>query len=348
MSTNEARVRNGSKRRRPSALEVLTLAVAVAVSLIAVELGLRVADRLGWTAIWANLREARTASIWIPSENPDLIYRHRPGYIKEGTRYTDRHGILRETDAAQTPDADTTRIVLIGDSVAASIYLPYEQRFSALLEGALSARDESRRPFEVLNFSTNGYSATQEATLLEVSAGDFNPDLLMVQFCMNDFRPTRFPTRWFEPHPSSYILTAAKYLFDRRLLDGYPDAAYWEREFQTDQAGWDLLSDGFDRIRRYAEARDVPVFLVIFPLLSQEGWYEGAATQRHSQVRELALSHDFEVFDLLPRLAESQVDSLQVNPWDTYHLNAEGHQIAAEAIADAIWELDPQWRLPRH
>lgn len=343
---NRARTRPAEPRRRRG-LEALTLIAAIVGSLLAAELGLRMADRFGWTNIWADLREPRTASIWMASEDPELIYQHRPGYMKDGVRHTERHGILRPIDVSERPNADTTRIVLLGDSVAASIDLPYEQRFSTLLEDALSRRGDADRPSEVLNFAVNGCSTAQEARLLEVSAGNFEPDLLMLQFCMNDFRPMRFPTRWFEPHPGSYLLTATKFLFDRKLLDGYPEAAYWENAFQTDRAGLESIEDGFDRIARYAVDRRVPVLFVIFPLLSHEGWYAGDAERRHSLVRGLAHSHGFEVLDLLPILAAHPADSLRVNPWDTYHLNVQGHRLAATAIENPVRELVEQNGAPR-
>ena len=307
-------------RTRPLVLGILTVVLVLASSLVAFELGLRIADRFDWLVLWRDVRQARESSIWTLSNDPRLIYQHRANYFKEGTRYTEGHGILRPTDVEKKPASGVFRVAVLGDSVAAAVELPYEQRMFTLVERLGSGGGSSH---EVLNFAVNGYSTGQEAALLETLVGDFDPDLLILQFCMNDFHPTRFPTRWFLEYPRSYVLALAGFALDRQLLDGYPSADYWQEIFHDDRNGWSSIVDGFNRISQYAHVRAIPALVVVFPLLSQNGWHEADASGRHDKVVELARSLTLETLDLLPILSQYPVESLRREPWDTFHLNAE-------------------------
>lgn len=326
-------------------MNMFTTLIALTACLLAVELGLRLADRMGWMQVWRDLREARTSSIWMVSEDSRLIYQHRPNYTRDGTVYTEGHGILRPTDVTEAPPHGAIRIAILGNSVAAAIDLAYAERMFTLLEDTLNGEAGAGR-FEVLNFGVNGYSTSQQAAQLDVLVSKFEPHMLIVQFCMNDFHPTFFPTMWFRDHPKSYVLTLGKFVFERRLIDGYPDASYWEEAFRTDHDGWRSVADGFASIGKYARSRDIPVLVVIAPLLSQNGWSEGNAAGRHSRVRGLARDNGFEALDLLPLLSQFSIDSLRLRPWDTFHLNATGHRVVARAIAEVLWRHNSAWRDP--
>ena len=79
-------------------------------ALLLAELSLRAADAAGWISAWHEAREARRSSIWMASDDPALLYRHRPDYERDGTRYTERHGILRPHDVSPEPTRGSFRI----------------------------------------------------------------------------------------------------------------------------------------------------------------------------------------------------------------------------------------------
>jgi lysophospholipase L1-like esterase len=318
--------------------KILAALLGLGGSLLSAELALRIADGLGWIGIWEEVRVARTASIWSESENPRLVYRHRPDYHKEGVRITERHGILRPTDVAIEAPAGTFRIALLGDSVAAAIELPYEQRMSTLVQEALAG--EVTGDVEVLNFAVNGYNTLQEAMLLEELASRFDPDLLILQYCVNDFHPSGQPLRFFVRQSPSYAVEFLRYQLMRLHPGfGYPPAEYWEELYRTDDAGWDSVSRGFDRVIDYARKQGIKALLVIFPTVSHGGWFEGDAVGRHERVAKLARSSGLDVLDLLPVYAKQTVEELRFKPWDTFHPNALGHRLAAEAIVGKLSEM---------
>jgi len=89
-----------------------------------------------------------------------------------------------------------------GGLVLTSILVP-----SAILELRLSARSGSPR-VEVLNFGTDGYGTLREARLLETRASRFDPDLVIVAYCLNDPANSDTPTGWFldGKRPASYLV----------------------------------------------------------------------------------------------------------------------------------------------
>jgi lysophospholipase L1-like esterase len=317
-------------------------AVAITLGLItalaAAELAIRVIEWGGWVADWEEGLRARVYSIWVKSTNPAIIYQHRPNYRRDGVRHTERHGILRPDDVSLKAPPGTFRAAALGDSVSAALMLPYDRRVFTLVERGLS--DRTGQPVEVLNFGVNGYSTTQEAALLGDFAAAFHPDLVILQYCVNDFYPTERPSAWFRDRPS-LLVELARSRLDRTVIRGFPPASYFEEQYRADEAGWAGVRAAFETIGDYARARSVPALLVIFPLIERSGWHRGAAAKRHAQVTALGRSSGFEVLDLLPVYSKYPVAKIRHEPWDNLHPNAFGHRLAADAILEKLTTLVP-------
>ncbi len=127
-----------------------------------------------------------------------------------------------------------------------------------------------------------------------------------------------------------------QHAFDRGLQRGYPSAQYWEELYRTDVKGWLAVRRGFERIAAWSKREGVGVLLVVFPVLSHGGWFEGSAETRHAKVAALGQESGFAVLDLLPVFGQVPVEAVRSKPWDTFHLNPKGHRIAAEAIVTAL------------
>lgn len=266
------------------------------------------------------------------SDHPGLFYTHRPDYHSKGVKYTERNGLLRSDDVSEQAAPGVFRIAVLGDSVAAAVKLAYPDRFTTLLENRLNDV-YTRGSVEVLNFGVNGYSSLQEAVLLDALVDRFSPDMLVLQYCMNDFYPSERPYDWFVDHSPLYTVDFLTSLVEQYQALGYPPADYWETLYQQDETGWLNIVSAFSAIARYAEKHEIPVLLAIFPLVSREGWLAGDALERHERVAALGEQAGFDVLDLLPVFAEYDIESIRFKPWDTFHPNVLGHRIAAEALA---------------
>lgn len=111
-----------------------------------------------------------SASIIVPERYGDIVYRfNRRGY--------------RDTEPASGPGV--RRIVLLGDSVAFGLGVNQDRIFAHLLERRLQG--ETGRPWDVANLAIFAYDTANELEALKDDGLALKPELVAVQFFMNDF-----------------------------------------------------------------------------------------------------------------------------------------------------------------
>ncbi len=128
------------------------------------------------------------------SENPILRYEYRPNYGADKTPFNRGHRGFATNSAGFRDDEHplekppgSVRIAVLGDSIAAGTNNPRrEDVFPERLEALLNRSPDDVR-YEVLNFGVGGYHTLQEAELLRVKGLAFDPDVVLVAFCINDF-----------------------------------------------------------------------------------------------------------------------------------------------------------------
>jgi lysophospholipase L1-like esterase len=76
------------------------------------------------------------------------------------------------------------RIVVLGDSYAEGYTVEFEDLFSEVLKRRLN-RDQ-RRPVQVINGGTGGYSTDQQLLWFRTEGIKYSPDLTILLFCSND------------------------------------------------------------------------------------------------------------------------------------------------------------------
>jgi hypothetical protein len=219
---------------------------------------------------------------------------------------------------------------------------PEAKPWPDLLEAALSPR------VEVLNFATDGYGTLQEARLLETKAMRYDPDLIVVRYCMDDPGANVTPAIWFldDEAPLSYLVGfVTSKLRGEAGADLVPDVGpvtpearrHWEGLYEPGSASWGRVTEGFERIAEVGAKHGVPVVLVVFPLLLPPEKRDAALSVIRARVFDEARRHGFTIVDLRPALSMFPLHVLQEFPGrDPYHLNGRGHAIAARVVADAV------------
>lgn len=71
------------------------------------------------------------------------------------------------------------RVVVLGDSIAYGLYLRYEQTFGAQLDQRLGETD-------VFTLAVFGWDTVNEVAALEIDGLDLEPDVVVLQVCLND------------------------------------------------------------------------------------------------------------------------------------------------------------------
>ena len=280
----------------------------------------------------------------VASPDPELVYVTRPRYTTNGVAISEAHGILRATDVPEEKPAGTFRVVVLGDSIAAAhpIVVGGAPSFPDAMERRLNADGGGR--FEVLNFGTDGYGSTQESRLLEVQAGRFAPDLVLVEYCLNDPAASYTPTVWFlaGAEPPSYLLDlvrrrlhAAPSLIDPAHPRYTHGAVDWGRLYARNGEPWRETQRALARIAAWGASHRARVALALFPLLLDSAGQEVEKRQLAgitAQVREAAGAAGMHVIDLGPTFAREASEGWRLLPGDSIHPNARGHLEAAAAI----------------
>jgi hypothetical protein len=130
------------------------------------------------------------------SETGDALYRINPDGFR-GPRH------------ARPGPAGGMRVVVIGDSISFGYAVEEASAFPRVLEAKLAAL-APQAAIEVVNLGVGGYNAWNEAELLKDVGVTYQPDLVLVQFCINDLND---PSMHFDAQT-------------RLLLSTIPDAAF--------------------------------------------------------------------------------------------------------------------------
>jgi lysophospholipase L1-like esterase len=263
---------------------------------------------------------------------------------------------LRDDPYPVSPPTDHRRVLVLGDSFTFGLGVHddaaiFTERLQVLLNEGLSIPGVEH--VNVLNGGISGSYTREWLALTKRVARVYEPDLVLMVFFLRDGTRTRTMTDFFGPvyeeiTASNKASPLYRYSFIwRRIRDNLDRVEVGERytlRFQRSYFGdenetseWRAAQRNLRAIRARARARGIDVGLVIFPVLVQlDESYPFLAI--HALLVEFAQENEISVLDLLPAFLGQQGPDLWVARYDQ-HPNAEGHRIAAEAMAPFVSEL---------
>jgi hypothetical protein len=100
---------------------------------------------------------------------------------------------------------------MLGDSETLSVMLAENQTLAAQLEAILNKHSLKTR-YEVMNFGVEGYSTFQELEQLQTKGLKYNPDLVILNYVLNDPEPGEY---YFEKNFLIRHSALARYFFFR-------------------------------------------------------------------------------------------------------------------------------------
>ena len=338
--------------------------VATVVALCTVEYALR------WSKIFdvGNIQQECN----VLSENPKLLYELKPGCgevnsvgIRDGREYA--------------IEKDKFRIEIIGDSIAYARGIPPPQTFARQLERQINA-DPTLAPVEVLNLGVEGYSTVQEVETLRTKGLRYQPDLVIVQYFLNDetiyttifdmllqdLRHRRLDgfvdaldqdrppwQRWLS---TTRIAIAVRFALARLQQDEVPPPpieltqADWDQvnqnritEYYRDK---DTVSMGYSELKVLAEEHHFPVVVAVFPVYYDDAArYPGERRDQHSKAMRRCRQVGFHCLDMFAAFEADE--RFQTMGGLTFfhdlccHLAAQGHAASGEVLYRALKE----WKL---
>jgi hypothetical protein len=178
-------------RVRRRLLRSIVAAVGAAGGFLLLEATCKILDVV---AAWQDTRSVGRISR--VSDVPGVRYELMPNV---GTRLRHEEPVirmnnlgLRGRDVAIAKQPGVYRIVVLGDSISFARDQPEEAIFPTVLERRLAELRPDRR-FEVVNAGVPGRDTWEEAAILHHRLLALDPDLLILQICMNDHIRLPFP-----------------------------------------------------------------------------------------------------------------------------------------------------------
>jgi lysophospholipase L1-like esterase len=324
---------------------------------------------VGAGAVELFLRLARPAApdlraLHLAEPTQPWLYRLRPGAEAEleetaGIHYRVNADGFRGPQHAQARADGVFRVAVLGDSLTFGFGVEEAEVYTAQLEAELG-RLLAPRKVEVLNFGVGGYNPYNEVALFEGIAAAWQPDLVLIQFCINDLNDPRLH---FDAHTLSLLeLPDAAFPDPRmraqampeksplafcagrlRLCDLLQHALYENRaqgralalavaerrSLGEAERAWLLAQYG--RLQQWASAHGARFGVVVFPYPKQlrEPARDGVA----QGIAALGSDAGFAVVDLTQAFrAASQTNDAPLF-LDLWHPSPAGHRVAAEALA---------------
>lgn len=271
---------------------------------------------------------------------PGLAYELASDY-NGPTIKTNSYG-MRDDEPCPLDQISARRIVVIGDSFTFGFGVQGDQTYSHVLEQRLNAPFQERR-YDVLNLGVGGYSTRDEALVLRYKGLALDPVLIILGYVLNDpevapVQPLHrhFQTsRWWEDFNISRLAARFRLSWDvRRLGDGD-----YLRYLHASPAKWGSVLTAFSDIRVSASRRDIPVLVLIFPLMQEAAWSEYPYSDLHRRVAAAAEAAGLHALDLYDSFAQHPPSAVRLAARDP-HPSALGHQLTARAIHHWLVDRD--------
>ncbi len=242
---------------------------------------------------------------------------------------------------------EVVRIVMLGDSFTFGQGVADDETYPARVERLLAGRRDGRH-YEVLNGGVSGTGMEDHVARLEEKGWALEPDLVTVQFYLNDLLPRvedagagegAIEDVLFGLRRRSYALF---FVADRlRALgrggDRKPDfVEQLARRLATDPAAWTGFDAAVAALERHRRRRDVPVAVVLFPHPIAP---DGAMAEIHRSVAARVRAAGLPVIDLLDAFQELEPGERVVSSID-HHPSVAAHAIAAAEVVAGLEALD--------
>ncbi|MGI0014639.1 MAG: SGNH/GDSL hydrolase family protein [Nitrososphaera sp.] len=302
--------------------------------------------------VWLNPQER-----YIP--HPILVHQLKPNqnsFTHSFPVTTNSYG-LRDHEFPVTLNANTFRMVCLGDSLTFGVGVRLEDTYAKQLESLLNSNKQ--RKYEVINAGVPAYDTWQEIAYLREYGWRFAPDLVIIGFYANDVVPKPNPIprvvsksgsirtaglNEILPDATVYLLKRSRLLLllkDRygKLVNQLRPSPEYRHKLSmltgtTDQfveRGWQQVEASFKELVPLRKKHGFQLLVVVFPMEDQLlGRYPSAKYQ--SRLKEIAQSYNIDLLDLLPAFQRNfnGFASLFLE-WDG-HPNAKAHAIAASEI----------------
>lgn len=255
---------------------------------------------------------------------------------------------IRKSDFSRQKPKGEFRVLVVGDSVSWPI-----DGYVACLQ------DRARSGVRWINGSVPGYTILQERLLFEKHLAALDPDLLILQYCLNDhhdYLHRMVRGRWLigqeverqvledGPRWLDWLTQHSQLLLWARMRACRPENsdlqknAHFAPAFKAES--WLVYSGHVREMQKLQHRRGGQMVIVAVPVLWQLR-ADSADLVRvqypQQQLGEVCRKQGIGFLDLLPVFREQDFETLYL-PGDPIHLSAKGHQVLANRLEQFLAE----------
>ena len=268
---------------------------------------------------------------------------------------------IRDREFSLEKPEGVFRIVAIGDSVTFGLGVPSDKSFPKIIEQQLLSKGMN---VEVLNFGISAYDTIAELELYKKSASNFNPDLVILTYILNDtMRPGASiekqlsETKSLQPTPKDLLIKSLRellksistfshlfqwiYYLEEKIFSGLISEGVYHASY-THEATWKPTEEAIHGFAAEARNRHQKLMVVVFPLLIDFQQYTYAS--EHKIIVDTFYKSGVPVLDMLDKLSNENYTDFILNNEDSTHPNEYGHRFIANSIIQFIEEnnITPQ------
>ncbi len=276
------------------------------------------------------------------SRNALLRYEPRPG-----SPGVSDYGI-RDRDYDLDKPNGGLRLMVIGDSIGYGFCndretIALDDLFMKQLEQNL--RRQSSDPIDVINLCVSGYDTVQEVEFLAEKGLAFQPDIVLVSYCLNDDFDASMELNYFRQQPQFGIDNV---IGKKAFLASHLVRLIWLRNWKPDpqprptrrpvREKISRTERGFERLAALGKEHGFQPIVVVFPLFEPLDTYRWHKS--HQRVAALANRYGMQVIDLLEPFKEASHGNLRLmqGRCNREHPDERGHEAAAIAIEKHLRE----------
>ncbi|MBI4665118.1 MAG: hypothetical protein HY751_01775 [Nitrospinae bacterium] len=282
------------------------------------------------------------ATVKRASENYNVGHEHKPNQHETlmGVDFrTNSHGFRGAEYPVEKP-AGVYRVMLLGDSLTVGWGAKEDSLFATRLEAALkdhfSKTGRAETP-QVINTGVGNYNTDQEISFFEWRGKAFKPDLVVLNYFINDAEPT--------PRQKSPLIIKYSYLamwlwgridtFERMYLSKEDYGDYYSRLYDDKSEGWIKTKEAMGRLAALSKKEGFKVVVALLPELHAVGpkyGFQDIYDKVALAAKEAGIE---EVVDLSPKFANEKPETLWVSP-DDAHPNEKAHGIIANGLYEYL------------
>ena len=321
-------------------LNVATVLIGILIGYGMIEAYVRILETNGQNfdiEMWRYAKDLKRVS-----DIPGAGHEHVPNAegVYMGVPVTISSAGWRDDEHPREKPANTTRIMMLGDSVTFGWGAPPDGVTSHVLENLLNAAGD-RHGYEVINTGIGNTNTSMQTAMFLARGRSYEPDVVVLNYFINDAEET--PERkgnWLIDHSYAAVFVASRFdMLMRRYFGRGSWLDYYRALYEPGQPGWREARAAFGRLADYCRENGIALMVAHYPELHQLEPYPFADVT--GLVRDMAASEGVPFVDLLPGVRGMEPESLWVTPTDA-HPNKRAAEAYAAGIADALATSFPE------